>query len=61
MSGPQSPIPANVMHAMTQLVPALHQSTAATLTAAIVAAANRPHSVEEVLRLYHDVQFSGIR
>lgn len=58
MSGPQSPISAQASHAVTQIVPAIQQSTAATLMAAIVAAANRPHSVQEVLDIQRDVLFS---
>ena len=41
-----------------QLVEATRAQTAAILAAAIVTAANRPHSIEQVLEIQRDIYFA---
>jgi hypothetical protein len=41
-----------------QLLSATRQQTVAILAAAIVTAANRPHSIQEVLDLQRDIHFA---
>jgi hypothetical protein len=43
---------------MQQVVGILQTTAAATLTAALIGAAGRPHSVDEAMRLFQDVHFS---
>jgi hypothetical protein len=55
MAIPGSPIPEI---ALTQLINALQTQADATLTAAIIAASGRAHSVQETMNLLHDVHWS---
>jgi hypothetical protein len=53
-----TPIPPMTGVDLAQLINATQNAAAATLTAALIAAAGRPHSVDEALELLRDIQYS---
>jgi hypothetical protein len=56
MAGPSGPFLANPD--LARLANATEQAAAATIVAALITAAGRPHSVDEALDLLRDVRFS---
>jgi hypothetical protein len=53
-----TPIPPMTGVDLAQLINATQHVAAATLAAALITAAGRPHSVDEALNLLHDIQYS---
>jgi hypothetical protein len=56
MAGPPIPPVSNDRENTARTVAALRESAAATLTAAIVSASGRPHSISEAVRVMRDVE-----
>jgi len=58
MSIPESPLPPNLMPELAKISSRLELSTVSTLTAAIVSAAGRPFSIEEVMEISRSLHFA---
>jgi len=58
MAVPPSPIPPGMMQAITQSIYASRSAAAAALTGGIIAAAGRPHSIDEAMEIYTSVYFT---
>jgi hypothetical protein len=53
-----TPIPPMTGVDLAKLINATQHAAAATLTAALITAAGRPHSVDEAMNLHRDVMYS---
>lgn len=53
-----SSIPPDASSQSTLTIETMRQSVAATLAAAIITSAGRPHSIAEALNVWRDVQFA---
>jgi hypothetical protein len=53
-----TPIPPMTGVDLAQLINATQNAAAATLAAALITAAGRPHSVDEAINLLRDIQYS---
>lgn len=58
MPGISTPLPSNLLMDITKLSHATQQANVAALTAAIVAAMNRPVSIGEVLEIHTDIHWA---